>query len=297
MFCFKALPPQLQNPNPPEPQPPTPCALMALIISLRRCQVVEPSLSLLPPHPRSPELPLRATSGAREIPPAPPALPTNTEPHRHFETAADGGPFLDVSLKNHLRQHLYSAPSPPVSHPYLGRRATLINIHHPPEWRRRWVGGWLDGSGGGECEDALPSVPLHPPSTKGPQANGVHPRQPPRRDHRAADEIIKAALGLKAGPIIPHHRNHRTTTPHNKPSLPTWVDPTAPWQAALCTSTPPAADTQPLKVAGCLVPLASRLPCVSSTSQPPNWHLGFRSLLRSVIFLFFLSFPPSFSPP
>lgn len=208
VFCF------VLRPLPPSSRTPTPHPVCShgpdnLVTPLSSGGAV--SLSP-PPHPRSPEPPLRATSGAREIPPTP-ALTTNTEPHRHFETAADGGPFLDVSLKNHLRQHLYSAPSPPVSHPYLGRRATLINIHHPPEWRRRWVGGWLDGSGGwggegGECEDALPSVPLHPLSTKGPQANGVHPRQPPRRDHRAADEIIKAALGLKAGPIIPHHRNH-----------------------------------------------------------------------------------------
>lgn len=60
---------------------------------------------------------------------------------------------LDVSLKNHLLSIFIQPPAPaPVSHPYLGRCTTVINIHQ----------------GDARCEDATASVPPTPTTTTAP---------------------------------------------------------------------------------------------------------------------------------
>lgn len=134
---------------------------MALIILLHCCQVELALPAALNHHVCH----LRY----QKYTPTPSPSPTA---HRHFETAVDGR-ALDVSLKNHLLS-IFIQP-PPVSHPHLRRRTTVINIH----------------LGDAVCR----SCSLDSPSTKSPLANGVHPWHLPWRDPAEGTRSLKDATG------------------------------------------------------------------------------------------------------
>lgn len=121
---------------------------MALIILLHCCQV-EPALPAALNH----------HACHLEYQKSTPLTPSSTPHISHRATPTTSATAilrqplmedpLDVSLKNHLLSIFIQPPAPaPVSHPYLGRCTTVINIHQ----------------GDARCEDATASVP-HTPTT------------------------------------------------------------------------------------------------------------------------------------
>lgn len=192
-----------------------------------------------------------ATSGTRNTPPPP--------PHPQQPTAILRQPLMEEPWMYPWRitswASLFSLP--PVSHPHLRRRTTVINIH----------------LGDAVCR----SCSLDSPSTKSPLANGVHPWHLPWRDPAEGTRSLKDATGW--GPDLSCHISIYRTRVVGVFFLFVFVFLVNP--LSLLQSQPK--PTLPLQVAlhcfrwtktafegwmGC-----SR--CVSSTSQLPNWHLGF----------------------
>lgn len=208
LCCFVLGPFPLPPSLPPSRKKPTPCALTALIILLRCCQVVQPSR----PTP-FPSLPPAALNHRCVPPPAPekahpptppPFTSPHTDPHRHFEAVADRGPFflffyffLGVSLKNHLRQHLYSAPCLPT--PARAPRHT-DKYSSSREWRRRrgLVGG---GAKKLHCHSpVLQRVPKLMVSILGaPHPHPLLPRETAARRMRS----LKRRRGSRPDPSFP----------------------------------------------------------------------------------------------